>query len=234
MSPRRQPKSAGSLHWRVLVYRVPTEPASKRVSVWRDLKKLGALYLQQCVCIVPDLPAVVDQVSQVAAKIPAIGGETILLEVPKLQPEDQARIIAAFREQRSNEYAEIVEECETKFVKEIEFEHFRQNYTFEEAEEIEQDLDKIRRWFDQVQARDWFGADRREEVQAWLGRCQNLLATFEAEVYRRNSNGGEDEGDEPLAAEPPPRAITPLRPIRKRRPRSTSRPRPSAENQHGA
>ena len=43
------------LAWRTLIYRVPAEPASKRVSVWRDLKRLGALYLQQCVCIVPDL-----------------------------------------------------------------------------------------------------------------------------------------------------------------------------------
>jgi hypothetical protein len=33
----------------VLVYRIPSEPASKRVAIWRDLKRTGALYLQQCV-----------------------------------------------------------------------------------------------------------------------------------------------------------------------------------------
>ena len=42
--------------WVLLVYRVPTEPASRRVAVWRDLKRIGALYLQQCVCILPDAP----------------------------------------------------------------------------------------------------------------------------------------------------------------------------------
>src|SRR5215472_9930126 len=119
MSPRRAARSikrGEPLSWRVLIYRVPTQPASKRVAVWRDLRRLGALYLQQCVCIFPEIPGVNESVNQVAAKIPALGGETFLLDVPRLQPEDEARIIAAFREQRMSEYAEIIEECETKFV----------------------------------------------------------------------------------------------------------------------
>ena len=139
------------------------------------------------------MPGLTDDVNQVAAKIPALGGETFLLEVPRLQPEDEKRIVEAFRALRTNEYAEIIEECETKFVKEIEFERFRENYTFEEAEEIEQDLEKIRRWFDRVRERDWFKADRRDEVETWLGRCQGLLAGFEEDVYRRR--GSDDQTD---------------------------------------
>jgi hypothetical protein len=224
--PSRSVKRGAPLSWRVLIYRVPTEPASKRVAVWRDLKRLGALYLQQCACIFPDIPGVTEEVNQVAAKIPALGGETFLLDVPKLQPEDEARIIEAFRAQRANEYAEIIEECETKFVKEIEFEHFRQNYTFEEAEEIEQDLEKIRRWFDRVRDRDWFKAERRDEVETWLGKCQGLLARFEEEVYRRKGSDSPDESptveEEEDVAPAALRPITPLRPIRarSRRPRA--------------
>jgi hypothetical protein len=182
MAPRRPAR--GPLKWRLLIYRVPTEPASKRVGVWRDLKRLGALYLQQCACIFPDLPGVTSDVQQIAAKIPALGGETFLLEVPRLQSEDEARVIAAFRAQRESEYAEIIEECEAKFVKQIEFERFRQNYTVEQAEEIEQDLEKIRRWYARVLERDWFKADRRDEVEAALARCQGLLARFEEDVHR--------------------------------------------------
>jgi hypothetical protein len=216
----RSVKRGEPLSWRVLIYRVPTEPASKRVAVWRDLKRLGALYLQQCACIFPAIPALNREVDDIAAKIPALGGETFLLEVPRLQPDDEARIIQSFRVQRTNEYAEIIEECETKFVKEIEFEHFRQNYTFEEAEEIEQDLEKIRRWFERVLERDWFKADRRDEVETWLGRCQGLLAKFEEEVYRRTGSGSASAElpDELEEHEPPPvvRPITPLRPARGR------------------
>src|SRR5438477_3513903 len=213
--PARTGKRGAPHSWRVLIYRVPTEPASKRVAVWRDLKRLGALYLQQCACIFPDIPGLTDEVQEVAAKIPALGGETFLLEVPRLTPEDEARIIEGFRAQRANDYAEIIEECETKFVKEIEFEHFRQNYTFEEAEEIEQDLEKIRRWFERVRDRDWFKAERRDEVETWLGKCQGLLARFEEEVYRRN--GSDNPNETPTVAQqqvspPALRPITPLRP----------------------
>src|SRR5262249_32327949 len=111
-------------------------------------------------------------------------------------------------------YAEIVEECETKFVKEIEFEHFRQNYTFAEADEIEQDLDKIRRWHARVQERDWFTAPGRADVEAWIARCDKLLEGFYAEVYARvaGDSAGPDQADMQhevprLAAVPPP---TPL------------------------
>src|SRR6266568_9628284 len=218
----RTVKRGAPLSWRVLIYRVPTEPASKRVAVWRDLKRLGALYLQQCVCIFPDIAAVNNEVNDVAAKIPALGGETFLLEVPRLQPGDEARIVESFRVQRASEYAEIIEECETKFVKEIEFEHFRQNYTFEEAEEIEQDLEKIRRWFDRVRDRDWFKADRRDEVESWLARCQGLLSRFEEEVYRRQSSDATSAGaaaEAEVVEDVPPtlRPITPLRPVRRAR-----------------
>jgi hypothetical protein len=225
MATRRQTrtvKRGEPLSWRVLIYRVPTEPASKRVAVWRDLKRLGALYLQQCACIFPAIPGLSNEVDEIAAKIPALGGETFLLEVPKLQPEDETRIIEAFRAQRTSEYAEIIEECETKFVKEIEFEHFRQNYTFEEAEEIEQDLEKIRRWFERVLERDWFKADRRDEVETWLGRCQGLLAKFEEEVYRRSGSDRPDAEptDEPEEEEDLPLAVRPIAPLRPARGRA--------------
>ncbi len=188
--------------WFVLVYRVPSEPASRRVAVWRDLKRLGALYLQQCVCILPRLGTVEEELARVTDKIATLAGEYTLFEVTRLRPSDEIRIIAAFRELRNKEYAEIVEECETKFVKEVEFERFRQNYTFAEAEEIAQDLDKIRRWFASVRERDWFEANRAGEVMAWLDRCQALLAAFEEEVYRRSS-GDDALGEADGVAEQP-------------------------------
>jgi len=192
--------------WWVLVYRVPSEPASKRVGLWRDLKRTGALYLQQCVCVLPDIGSNGEELERVIAKIPPLGGESIRFVVPHLDPTDEARIVQGFRDQRASEYAEIIEECETKFQKEIEFEHFCRNYTFEEAEEIEQDLQKIRRWYERVRERDWFDAERREEAEHWLERCQELLTAFTEEVYRRqegvpSSETGEDYslGDRGLA-----------------------------------
>jgi hypothetical protein len=226
MVTRRKP-STNVKQWWLLVYRVPSEPASKRVGLWRDLKRTGALYLQQCVCILPDIGGNGEELERIMAKIPPMGGEAIRFVVPRLEPTDEARIIQGFRELRTSEYAEIIEECETKFQKEIEFEHFRQNYTFEEAEEIEQDLDKIRRWYARVRERDWFGANRSAEVELWLERCQELLNGFTEEVYRRQEAG---QGLEALDnASPPPGELPDVAPItplplgrRKRASRSNS------------
>jgi hypothetical protein len=186
--------------WVLLVYRVPTEPASKRVGVWRDLKRLGALYLQQCVCILPAEPALLDELARIAARIPDLGGEYTLFDIPRLRVADDERIVAAFRALRDKEYAEIVEECATKFVKEIEFEHFRQNYSFEEVEEIAQDLEKIRRWYGRVVERDWFASAGRGAVEEWIARCQELLNDFEQTVYTRS--GGDDDPQQTIALSP--------------------------------
>jgi hypothetical protein len=176
--------------WLVLVYRVPSEPSSTRVAVWRDLKRIGAQYLQQCVCVVPRRPDLRAAVEGVREKIGRLGGSSNLFEVPRLAPDDEAALVTGFRDLVAKQYAEIVEECETKFVKEIEFETFRENYSFAEAEEIEQDLEKIRRWYARVWERDWFEAPGRPAVETWIARCAELLEAFYVEVHTRTAGAG--------------------------------------------
>lgn len=171
--------------WVVLVYRVPSEPSNNRVSVWRELKRLGVLYLQQCVCVVPAFPNCVAGVDAVVAKIVALGGTYNLFRIHALDDPERDRLIAGFRQISTKEYDEIIEECQTKFTKEIQFERFRENYTYEEAEEIAEDLDKIRRWYARVVDRDWFDAGKRAAVAAELEVCARLLEEFEQEVYQR-------------------------------------------------
>lgn len=177
--------------WLLLIYRVPSEPSNNRVSVWRELKRLGALYLQQCVCIVPALPECERGVESAVRRIETLGGSHNLFRLTNPDEAERARLVEGFRELSAKEYAEIVEECRTKFVKEIEFERFRENYTYEEAEEIREDLEKIRRWYARVVERDWFDAGQRDQVAAELEECERLLEAFEEEVYRR---AGEDQG----------------------------------------
>ena len=40
--------------WVLLIYRLPREPSRHRVAVWRKLKDLGALYLQDGVAALPE------------------------------------------------------------------------------------------------------------------------------------------------------------------------------------
>jgi hypothetical protein len=175
----------------LLIYRVSGESSRARVAVWRDLKRLGGLYLQQAVCVLPDRDWLRESLQRVRDRIDELGGSSIFLTLRDLEPDVRATFVEGFRANSAKEYAEIVEECETKFVKEIEFERFRENYTFEEAEEIRQDLEKLRRWLDRVETRDLMGAEGRETARQKVADCEILLEQFEADVYERR---GSDDG----------------------------------------
>ncbi len=171
--------------WLLLIYRVPNESSRARVAVWRDLKRLGGLYLQQAVCVLPDREELRRSVARIRTRIDELGGSTVFITLRDLETEVRDQFVEGFRINSAKEYAEIIEECETKFVKEIEFERFRENYSFEEAEEIRQDLEKLRRWLGKVEGRDWMHADGRAEAREQVASCAVLLEQFEADVYER-------------------------------------------------
>lgn len=184
---RTQRRKTEPTAWLLLIYRVPSESSRARVAVWRDLKRLGGLYVQQAVCVLPDRADLRESLGRVRERINELGGTSIFLELRDVDADAQAQFVHGFRTNSAKEYAEIVEECDTKFVKEIEFERFRENYTFEEAEEIRQDLEKLRRWLDRVESRDWMGADGRTEARKRVAECEELLEQFEADVYERQA-----------------------------------------------
>jgi len=177
----------------VLAYRMPAKPTAGRVAVWRNLKKVGAVYLQDSVCVVPDTAALRRELGPVLERIDATGGRYHLLPLRKPAVEEERKIVALFVEQAAQHYREIVENCEVNFVKEIEFERFRKNFTYEEAEEIRMEFEKICTWFERVEERDWFDAPNRAEASAWLSRCEAMLEEFEAKVFELNGS----DTDEP-------------------------------------
>ncbi|MEU8223600.1 Chromate resistance protein ChrB [Kribbella sp. NPDC048915] len=171
--------------WLLLIYKVPSESSRARVAVWRELKRLGGYYVQQAVCVLPDRDELRAGMEKVRERVADLGGSSVFLTLTEVDDEVRAQFVEGFRAQSAKEYAEIVEECETKFVKEIEFERFRENYTFEEAEEIRQDLEKLRRWLAKVEGRDWMDADGKELARAKVAECERLLEEFEADVFER-------------------------------------------------
>jgi hypothetical protein len=167
----------------VLVYRMPAKPTAGRVAVWRLLKKAGAVYLQDSVCVFPDLPRIRRELQPVLERIDEKQGSYHLLPLRALSADEEEKIVELFREQTSKHYLEIVEDCEVNFTKEIEFEHFRANYTYEEAEEIRMEFEKLGTWFERVKERDWFDAPHRPDAERWLEKCERLLEDFEAKVF---------------------------------------------------
>jgi len=175
-----------------IVYRMPAKPTAGRVAVWRTLKKAGAIYLQDSVCVLPDTEVTRAELDTVLQRIDeSDGGSYHLLPLVELPEAEEAKLVQLFVDQTTKHYAEIVEDCEVNFVKEIEFENFRQNYTYEEAEEIRMEYEKICTWYERVQERDWFGAPNQAEARDWLRRCESLLEEFEAKVFELQGGEGD-------------------------------------------
>ena len=171
----------------LLVYRMPATPTAGRVAVWRNLKKIGAVYLQDSACVTPDTAALRRELSPILERIDAAEGRYHLLPLRKLPLDEEQKLVSLFVEQTADHYREIIENCEVNFAKEIEFEHFRKNFTYEEAEEIRMDFEKICTWFERVQERDWFGAPNHDEARDWLRRSEELLEGFEEKVFEVNA-----------------------------------------------
>jgi hypothetical protein len=192
----------------LLVYRMPATPTAGRVAVWRQLKKLGSVYLQQSVCVFPDSAGIRRDLAPVLERITQAGGEYHLLPLRRLSADEEDKLIRQFIDQTSNHYQEIIENCEVNFTKEIEFETFRKNFTYEEAEEIRAEFEKIGAWFERVHQRDWFGSPNEAVARDWLARCEALLDQFEALVYEHQEKGGESDLPRVTVRRRRPRVIT--------------------------
>jgi hypothetical protein len=64
--------------WLLLVYKIPREPTAGRVYIWRKLKQLGAVALQDAVWALPATPRTQEHFQWLAAEIAELGGEATL------------------------------------------------------------------------------------------------------------------------------------------------------------
>lgn len=94
--------------WLLLVYRIPREPTAGRVFVWRKLKQLGAIALQDAVWVLPQTPRTQEQFQWLAAEITELKGEAMLWEAEQLYATDADSLRRQFTEPVETEYREIM------------------------------------------------------------------------------------------------------------------------------
>ena len=162
----------------LLVTIVSGSESALRVRVWRELRKLGAVYLHSSVCLLPDRPAVAATVKALVRRVRQGGGRARVLHTQLLEPAEEAAIVAEQVADRDGEYNEVIERT-AAFVDEITLESSRGNATYTEVEESEADLERFERWLASIAARDYFGASGRAGAEAAVQRCRELLADFQ-------------------------------------------------------
>ncbi len=170
--------SSGTLRrWFLLIYRVSQEPPGRRTYVWRQLKGLGAVYLQQAAAILPDRPEARRALDALAERIRADEGEVSLLETTSPALEWEQGLIDRFNTLRDAEYAELGKALE-RFEDDIRRETRKGKFTFAELEDVESDWEKLHRWQTRIEARDYFGAPDRQRLVEALRRGATELADF--------------------------------------------------------
>jgi hypothetical protein len=95
-------------HWVLLVYRIPREPSRHRVAVWRKLRDLGALYLQDGVAALPEDAVTREQLEWLQLRVREAGGEATLWEAKPGTMAEEAELVGAFRSSREEAYRTII------------------------------------------------------------------------------------------------------------------------------
>lgn len=177
--------------WLLLSYRVPADPSTVRVRVWRTLKSLGALYIQQSVCILPHTTDTRKRIDQLRELVVENHGEALLLGVDQFSDMTEKQLIALFNEQREMEYKDFIGACNL-FHEEIERETELKKFIFHEVEENEAELLRLKRWHRKVLKRDFFSSAYSTESAQRLNECETVLRRFTEQVYESE---GEREGE---------------------------------------
>jgi hypothetical protein len=136
--------------WLLLIYRIPREPTAGRVFVWRKLKQLGAVALQDAVWVLPSTPRTQEQFHWLAAEISELQGEAILWEADQLYATDVDSVRRQFIEPVEAEYGDILRALKKK----------------------KHDLPELSKRFQVAQSRDYFKSALGQQVRERLLRNQ--------------------------------------------------------------
>ena len=182
-----------------LLITVSTPPggtSTLRVYAWRTLRRLGAHYLQQSVCLLPATPKTTRAAARLVTRLRAEGGHGEMLRIRLPDPKQEAAVIDAIQRERTDEYHEVVQRTR-QFHEELQLERRRGRATYTELEESDADLARHQKWLATIRARDYFDAPGRQEAVAAVASCEEALARFESEALSaeldESTQGGRPE-----------------------------------------
>jgi ChrB-like protein len=97
--------------WVLLSYRVPREPSTPRIAVWRKLKRLGVAQLGDGLVALPADARTREQLEWVAEDVEQAGGSAMLWTARPESADQERRIAAEMAAARAAEYAAVHEQA---------------------------------------------------------------------------------------------------------------------------
>jgi hypothetical protein len=163
----------------LLVYRLPREPSRHRVAVWRKLRDLGALYLQDGVAALPEDAVTREQMEWLQLRVREAGGEATLWEGRPGTVAEEAELVETFRSSREKAYRAIIAEAE----------RLRRKAQMGGGGVFAQ-LGKLEREFRAEKRRDYFRSPSRLEAAEALKATREAARTSEGSAGALDNEGG--------------------------------------------
>ncbi len=155
--------------WLTLVWRLPTGSSTPRVTIWRLLRRVGAVGLSPGAAILPFREELQEQLEWLAQDIEEQGGDAWVLPVTELSESEEARVAELLQEERRREYNEL-REAAMEFLKRA-VEHPGPDADFADRLNTEKELLTLQRRFRKIRSRDHLGAPGRRETASAIDRC---------------------------------------------------------------
>jgi hypothetical protein len=167
--------------WVLLVYRLPREPSRHRVAVWRKLRDLGALYLQDGVAALPEDAVTREQLEWLQLRVREAGGRATLWEALPNTVAENRDLVEEFRAAREEGYAGVIEGAE----------RIRRKATLgADKASLLEEIAKIEREFRAERRRDYFRSPLRAEAAQALRAARRTLVEGGPSADRRAAGGG--------------------------------------------
>lgn len=90
--------------WILLSSRVPREPSRLRLTIWRRLRRLGAVLLHDAVWVLPAEDRTREAFEWLADEIVEQGGTALLWDAKSLSPSQDKELVARFRSEADERY----------------------------------------------------------------------------------------------------------------------------------
>src|SRR5918994_7328503 len=164
--------------WVLLVYRLPREPSRHRVAVWRKLRDLGALYLQDGVAALPEDAVTREQLEWLQLRVREAGGEATLWEARPGTVDEEAGLVEDFRHSREEAYRIIIAEAE----------RLRRKAQMG-GKGLSEQIGKLERQFRAERRRDYFRSPLRGEAAAALKAARAAVRDREAPAGTARTGG---------------------------------------------